>query len=237
MKRVTAVLLAASAFVACGQKDHPVSVYIEPSFEGAAAAQPGAVEKIAVLPFGSGLHRADDPDRLAPLTMAKFFTPALDARTDYKFVSPGTVASAVDMNDWGEEFDRFLESYSHGGEIDKDLLSKIAKSLNCDAFLIPVVDVWQKDEVDVQENSTPATYVGATITIIDARADVGTVLFRATDEDYIEGARSETGDRSLVTGSGGAIRSDFGAKVHRAPPFDDVAARVALALAASLPPR
>lgn len=237
MKRMTGVLLTALVFVACGQKEHPVSVYVKPTFKGSAAAKPGAVEKIAVLPFCSSLHHADDPDGVAPMTMAKFFTPALDERADYNFVSPGTVDSAVDIAGLREQYARFLETYPHGGEVDKDLLKKLANSLNCDAFLIPVVDVWQKDEVDVQENSTPATYVGATITVLDARDEVGTVLFRATDEDYEEGARSETGDRSIVTGGGGAIRSDLGAKVHRAPPFEDVAVKVAAALAGSLPPR
>src|SRR5262245_21089180 len=39
------------------------------------------------------------------------------------------------------------------------------------------------------ENATPATYVGATITVVSAKD--GSMLFRCSDEDYIEGARSE----------------------------------------------
>lgn len=237
MKRMTALLIGATVVVACGQKEHPVSVYVSPTFKSNSAAKTEAVTKIAVLPFLSALHHADDPDEIAPATMAKFFTPALDARADYKFVSSGTVSSAVDMNDWNERYRAFLNEYPRGGQVDKQLLSDLARVLNCDAFLIPVVDLWQKDEVDVQEDSTPATYVGATITVIDARTDVGAVLFRATDEDYEEGARSETGDRSIVRGASGTVRSDFGAKVHRAPPYEDVAVRVAAALAQSLPPR
>jgi hypothetical protein len=61
-------------------------------------------------------------------------------------------------------------------------------------------------------------------------------MFRCTDEDYVEGAHSETGDRTLVGGSG-ANYADFGAKVHRAPPFDDVASKVAVALVSGLPAR
>jgi hypothetical protein len=98
-----------------------------------------------------------------------------------------------------------------------------------------VVDLWQKDEADILENTTPATYVGATITVLSAQD--GSVLFRATDEDYEEGARTETGDRSLVTSGSGAVYADLGAKVHKAPPFEDVVAKVAKSLAASLPVR
>jgi hypothetical protein len=77
--------------------------------------------------------------------------------------------------------------------------------------------------------------VGATITILAARD--GKVLFQAIDEDYQEGARTETGDRSLVTSGSGAVYADLGARVHKAPPFDGVAAKVAKSLALSLPAR
>jgi hypothetical protein len=53
----------------------------------------------------------------------------------------------------------------------------------------------------------------------------------------MEGARTDTGDRSLVTSASGAVYSDLGEKVYRAPPFEDVALKVAKALASSLPVR
>jgi hypothetical protein len=83
-------------------------------------------------------------------------------------------------------------------------------------------------------NATPTTYVGATITIISA-VD-GSNLFRATDEDYVEGASNETTDRQVVNGAGAGY-ADLGAKTHRAPPFEDVAAKVAASLASGLPTR
>ena len=41
--------------VGCGRK-HPVEVFIHPDMEK------GTIEKIAVFPFASTLHHADDPD-------------------------------------------------------------------------------------------------------------------------------------------------------------------------------
>jgi hypothetical protein len=228
MRRVliTAVVL----LLACaGQKDHPISIEVEPVMDE------GGVDRIAVFPFLSALHESDDPDNLAPRMMDQYFTPALDARNDYTFVSSGTVRFAIEGHETLEpEYQDFLEEYPRTGKIDSDFFSSLAAALNCEAFLIPVVDLWQKDEVDYQENATPATYVGATVTVVDKTGL--TILFRAIDEDYIEGARSETSDRGIVS-TAGRVRSDAGAKTHRAPPYDEVAIKVINALVGSLPER
>lgn len=215
---------------ACNQTG--TDLYINPTFVDPAAG----IVKIAVLPFGSTLHPSDDPDGLAPMTMEKFFEPQLDARSDYTFIAPSTVRYAIEREGWSDKYNKFLNTFAGTGKVDKKFLGPLAETLRADAFLIPVVDVWQKDEVDIEENSTPATYVGATITIIDAKKKLGQVLFRATREDYLEGARSETSDRSIVR-SGGRVRSDAGSKLFRAPPFEDVAVKVAESLVASLPQR
>jgi len=141
----------------------------------------------------------------------------------------------VSQNGWEDRYSKFLRSFAVSRKPDLAFITDLAGQLQCDGFLIPVVDLWQKDEADITENSTPATYVGATITVLSARD--GSVLFRAIDENYEEGARTETGDRSLVTSGSGAVYADLGAKTHRAPPFEDVAAKVAKSLAASLPAR
>jgi hypothetical protein len=166
--------------------------------------------------------------------MEQILKAEIDTRKDYEFLSPGTVDYAVELEGMKEQYDKFLREYARAGaDADKSFLITLGSTLKCDAFLVAVVDLWQKDEVDAQENSTPATYVGATLSILSK--DGGKLLFRATDEDYMEGARSETASRSLVTGASGAVRSDLGAKVHRAPPFEEVAVKVVQALVASIP--
>ncbi len=188
-----------------------------------------------MFPFLSSLHDAEDPDGIAPATMEQIFNAELESRKDYEFLSPSTVRYAVDLQQMEEGYENFLRDYAKTGEADFSFLKPLAEVLKCDAFLIGVVDLWQKDEADAQENTTPATYVGATVSILDA--DEGKLLFRAIDEDYMEGARTETSGRSLVTGGSGAVHSDLGAKVHRAPPFQEVAVKVIQALVSSIPVR
>lgn len=223
------ILFAAVLLMVVGcQKQHPISVQIEPEMVESAP------KTIAVLPFLSGLHDAEDPDNEAPRVMGQILKAEIDTRPDYEFLSPGTVDYAVELEGMKEQYDEFLRDYAKmGAETDKSFLESLGNTLKCDAFLIAVVDLWQKDEVDAQENATPATYVGATLSILSK--DQGKLLFRATDEDYMEGARSETEGRSLVTGASGAVRSDLGAKVHRAPPFEEVALKVVQALVGSIP--
>jgi hypothetical protein len=227
MRRMFLTLVVLALSVGGCQKQHPVRVRVDPSFDTAA-------DKIAVFPFLSAIHEADDPDQIAPETMERHFLPALDARNDYKFVSPNTILYAVDTEGWQEPYQEFIREYPRSGKIDSAFFKSLADVLKVDAFLIPVVDVWQKDEVDYQENATPATYVGATITIVDKSGKK--VMFQATDENYLEGARSETGDRGVVS-TAGRVRSDAGALTHRAPPYEEVGVMVIRALVGSLPAR
>ncbi len=227
---IAAVVLLAGV-VSCRQ-EHPIKVYVNPKFTGTASTTTAV--KIAVFTVASSLHDTEDPDNIAPATLSKFLIPALDQRTDYKFIAPNTVEFAVSQNGWDDRYARFLRGYGMGGKADMAFLADMAGQLQCDAFLLTVVDLWQKDEADIRENTTPATYVGATMTVM---AKDGTILFKATDENYEEGARTEVSDRQLVTSGSGAVYADLGAKVHRAPPFEDVAVKVARALASSLPPR
>ncbi len=233
MKTLGLVAILVLATVPACRQEHPIKVYINPTFTDTKSAT--TVAKIAVTTVASSLHETDDPDNVAPATVEKFLIPALDARTDYKFIAPNTIDYAISQNGWEDRYAKFLRSFAISGKPDMAFVKDLSTQLQCDAFLIPVVDLWQKDEVDITENATPATYVGATITVI--AASDGSVLFRATDENYEEGARSETSDRQIVTSASGAVYADLGAKTHRAPPFEDVAVKVAKALASSLPPR
>jgi len=209
------------------QRQHPIKVKIDPAFETGS-------EKIAVFPFLTAIHEAEDPDGLASATMNKYFKPALDGRKDYKFISPNTLSYAVEQNDLGAGYRKFVAEYPKSGKADPEFLGALADALRCDAFLIPVVDMWQKDEVDYQENATPSTFVGASIVVVDRTGSK--VLFHASDENYIEGAPSEAGDRGVIS-SAGRVRSDEGAKTHRAPPYEEVAIMVINALVGSLPTR
>ena len=234
MRRWFVVTMLGVLLAGC-KPQHPVNVYVNESFDATGEGGARVVEKIAVLDCASSLSHADDPDNLASKTMAKYLVPALQTRSDYKFIAPGTVTYAVEKTSNAEAYAKFLRSYAMTDKPDMSFLAPLAADLNCDGFLIPVVDLWQKDEVDITENATPATYVGATITVVSAKD--GSMLFRCTDEDYMEGAETSTDDRSLVTSSSGAVRADLGAKTHRAPPFEDVAVKVAAALVSGLPSR
>jgi len=236
MKRCCLLLLGLVALVVGCQKEHPISVFVDPDFVKVAEGV-SVVDKIAVLPFASALNTADDPDGMAPRTMNRLFTPLLDARRDYSFISPGTVHFAVEREGWLGRYDKFLTEYSKTDVPDTKFLMELAGALRCDAFLVPVVDTWYKDEVDVNENASASTTVGATITIIDAKESPGKILFRATDETYLESAYSEAEDRGVIRDASGAIRADRGAKVFRAPNYDDVAVKVCEVLAICLPPR
>jgi hypothetical protein len=228
MRKLTISIAVALGIVAC-QKQHPIRVDIDP------AMQKGTIGKIAVFPFVSAINEAEDPDHIAPMTMDKYFKPELNERRDYNFIASNTLTYAIEREGLGESYRTFLQDYPQTEKADPAFLGRLADILKCDAFLIPIVDTWQKDEVDVLENATPATYVGATLVVLGKNGEK--VLFRATDEDYMEGARSETADRQIQTGASGAIRADFGAKLYRAPPYDEVAVKVIQALVGSLPVR
>ncbi|MFH1755760.1 MAG: hypothetical protein ABIA59_08670 [Candidatus Latescibacterota bacterium] len=228
MKRAVWIVAAIFLFVGC-QKKHPVKVYANP------AMQPDALEKVAVFHFSSMLHQGEDPNGEAPKMLEKFFMPELDKRDDYNFIAPSSVAYAIQSLNLEEKAEKFLKAWPTEKVPDMEILSALAERLACDAFLIPVVELWQKDEADLQENASSATYVGATITLLNASN--GTVLFEATDENYAESARTETSDRTVIRGGSGGVKSDFGDKVYKAPPFEGVVQRVVTALVMSIPAR
>lgn len=238
MKRLLLLLVLPLALGAC-KKGEGVSVRISEDFQSTRGDDPSRLvyEKIAVFPFLSALHHSDDPDGLAPMTMDKYFVEEINLRNDYKFISANTLSYAIDQQQWHDRYNQFVSTYPRTNEADPEFLSSLATALQCDAFLVPIVDTWQKDEVDVRENSAAATYVGATIVILDGTTTPGAVLFRAVHEDYQEGVRSETADRTVMRSATGIVRSDPGAKSFDAPGFDDVAPMVIRALVASLPAR
>ncbi len=228
MKKYVSLVLIPMLVVGCGKK-HPVKLYVDPSIKE------GSIEKIAVFPFASSLHRTDDPDEVAPRTMDRLFRAELDTRRDYKFMSPASVNYALQGEGLAGDAERFVDEWRKFQRADTGFLTRLAQALQVDAVLIGVVDLWQRDEVDYRENAAPTTYVGATVTILSTSD--GSILFQASDEDYLEGARTETTDRTVSRTAAGSVRRDPGAKVYKAPEPKEVAIRVVKALVSSLPVR
>lgn len=226
MRRVIWTVLILGLFWGCGGGKHPRKIFIDPTMNA------GSVERIAVFHFASSLHHADDPDERAPMVMDELFLNELNKRGDYLFVAPRSVEYTLDVEGLTDQYKKFIEDWRTSQTIDVEFLQKLGGVLQVDGVLIGVVDLWQKDEVDVQETSTPTTYVGATITILNTD---GKMVFQASDEDYLEGNRSE--ERTVMRSGSGGIYSDPGATVHRAPPHEEVAIKVVRALVASIPAR
>lgn len=228
MRRVLPWVIAVGLLVGCG-KTHPVKVVVDPSFET------GNLSKIAVFPFASALHHTADPDGLAPRTFDQLFRAELDKRKDYQWISPTSVEYAIDREDLNDDYEAFVDTWRMKHQVDESFLAKLGGALQVDGVLIGVVDLWQQDQVDVRETATPTTYVGATVTIFDVRD--GKVLFEASDEDFLEGARSENRDQSIVRSGSGKIYKDAGGSAYQAPPPDEVAIKVVSALVSSIPVR
>jgi len=223
------LVVLAGLSAGCGQKTHPVKVVVDPSF------QTGAVEKIAVFPFASALTPAADPNNLAPRTFDQFFRTELDKRNDYQWVAPTSVEYAIESEGLREDAEKFIDSWRKSHQVDAEFLAKMGKALQVDAVLVGVVELWQQDEVDARESAAAASYVGATLTIFDVKD--GKVLFEAADEDMLEGVRGEDRDRQLVRSGSGQIYSDPSGSLFKAPALDEVALKVAQALAGSIPAR
>jgi hypothetical protein len=223
------VCVLAVTLTGCGKKVHPVKVYVDESFSS------GGADKIAVFPFSTSITQAADPNRLAPQTFDKLFREELDKRNDYNWVSPGTVQYVLDREELEADAQRFVDEWRQKREANKEFLAKMGQSLQVDGVLIGVVELWQQDEVDPRESAVATTYVGATVTIFDV-AD-GKVLFEASDEDMLEGVRNEDRDSQIIRSGTGQIYADPTGAIYKAPPLDEVAVKVAQALARSIPIR
>jgi hypothetical protein len=226
MRRWIVFGLALALLGAC-QKRHPVKVSVIPQW---ADRRP---KSVAILPFASRLNQADDPDREAPKLAERLFLELLDKRQDYRFLSPSTVRFAIERDGLQADLENFQRQWEDGKPADPTFLRKLGRVLQCDAVLIGTVDSWQKDEADYQENTTPVTYVGMSLTMLDI--ETGETLYEAVDENYLEAPRTETDSRKIIQKLG-IVHRDSGADVYKAPDFEDVARIVVEALVSSLPP-
>ncbi len=226
---VAMLVVAVGVLAGCGKKTHPVKVFVDPSFSE------GGSDKIAVFPFSSAVNAATDPNQLASKTFDDLFRTELEKREDYKWVSPSSVEYVLQGGGLREEAERFVDNWRKKRQADPEFLRKIGAALQVDGVLIGVVDVWQQDQVDARENAVAASYAGATVTVFDVKD--GKVLFEASDEDVLEGVRSEDRDKSIRRSGSGQIYSDPTGGLYKAPPLEEVAVKVAQALASSIPGR
>ncbi|MCZ6765875.1 MAG: hypothetical protein O7D32_02975 [bacterium] len=227
MKHALLFAVLALLVLATGcKKKHPVHIQIDPTMTD------GTIERIAVFPFASSLHKADDPDGMAPRMMDQLFRVELNNRNDWVFMAPTSVLYALKTEGLESEGNQFVETWRKTRTVDPDFLSTLNNALHVDALMIGVVDLWQKDEIDVQETSAATTYVGATVTIIGMD---GTILFDASDEAFLEGIRSE--ERTVIRSGSGQVFSDPGSSLYNAPDYEEVAIKVVKALVYSIPVR
>jgi len=227
MKRALLFAALAVLVLAVGcKKKHPGRVVIDPTMTD------GSISRIAVFPFASSLHSADDPGGEAPKTMDNLFRLELDNRDDWVFMAPTSVQYALQTERMEEAAARFVETWRTTKTVDMDFLTAADAAFQVDGIMIGVVDLWQKDEIDVAESSAATTHVGATVTIIGMD---GTILFDASDEDFLEGVRSE--ERTVIRSGSGQVFSDPGSSLYKAPAYEEVALKVVKALVYSIPSR
>lgn len=147
----------------------------------------GAVEKIAVFPVVATSAISSENHEMACTTMDKLLYSELNKRADYKFIPITTIVPALETAALRSRVDKWVRNWVDHQEVDGELFDKLSQVLQADAVLLGVVDRWERMNV-VQNLTTPATTVAFSITII--KLEDGITLYRASDEDYLEGERS-----------------------------------------------
>jgi hypothetical protein len=233
-RKAVPLLIAVTLLAVIGCKSqHPAEVTVEPDFN------PGEYATILVVPTMSTVTRGEDPNRESERIPNRVLWELVSERYDYKFLSAEQFRMVVAAAGLGDRLEEFEEKWSREHVVDVDLCRAVKEKLDVDLLLVPVVYLWNKDEVDYREASAAsATQVGMSLSLIDPAN--GTVLWEATDENYKESVRSE-GDR-IQASSGGIDRRVSGTSVtggdaYAAPPFDDVVILVLEALVGAIPER
>ncbi|NIO28466.1 MAG: hypothetical protein GTO29_07935 [Candidatus Latescibacteria bacterium] len=157
----------------------------------------------------------------------------LDGRMDYEFIPATTVVPALEAAGLQTRAEQWIENWANHQEIDGELFDELSRILRADAVLVGMVDRWEK--MEVQEETTPATIVGASIAIIEM--DNGITLYDASDEDYLEGERARK-IRFTTFSSNGIPEEHIRTRGGEAPPDQIVVAEtVVKALVAGIPVR
>ena len=197
------------------------------------------VGAILITPFVSSIQEGIDPDRESERITNRALLELIAQRADLKFLSTEHFKLAIRKADLDESYKKFKTDWMTKHEVDKAFLLALKGELDIDAILIPLVYLWNKDEVDYRESgAASSTTVGATLTLIDF--DTGKVLWEATDQNYVEAVRSE-GNREQVSTAGITRRvsgvSVTGKDMYAAPPYEDVAILVLKVLVDAIPER
>jgi hypothetical protein len=234
MKRsqITVALVFILILAGC-KAQHPSEVKMDPEFDV------NQVGSILIAPVVSSIQEGVDPDRESERIMNRTLLELISQRADHKFLSPEHFKLAIRKGDLDESYEKFKIDWMTKHEIDKTFLLGLKGELDIDAILIPLVYLWNKDEVDYRESgASSSTTVGATLTLVDF--DTGKVLWEATDQNYEEAVRSE-GNREQVSTAGITRRisgvSATGKDIYAAPPYEDVAILVLKVLIDAIPER
>jgi hypothetical protein len=233
-KRFLAAALFSIIIVSAGCKpQHPSKITVDPEFN---ANQLGS---ILIAPFISSISEGEDPDRESERVMNSLLLDIIKDRTDHRFLSPEHFMLAIRKAKLDEEYERFKNDWITKHEIDKDFLIGLKGELEIDAVLIPHVYLWNKDEADYRESATASsTSVGASLSLVDF--ETGKISWEAMDENFKEAVRTE-GNREQVTTYGVTRRvsgvTATGRDMYGAPPFEDVAQLVLMALVDAIPER
>ncbi|MBD3179042.1 MAG: hypothetical protein GF417_05285 [Candidatus Latescibacteria bacterium] len=233
MKKITVLSVAAFLIIvqSCGVK-HPSSIKVDPEFE------PNDVRRVLVAPVISSVPKGSDPRRQSEILTRRILWENLTARDDYIFISPQQFMITLNREAGPDAFGRFKNAWLEGKGADVELVRLLKKNLEIDTILLPEVYLWFKDEADYREaGAASTTQVGMRIHFVDPLS--AKVLWEATDENFMEGVRTE-GDRVEVTGAGGYDRrisgvTATGRDMYSAPPFESVLVTVVEALVGAIP--
>ncbi|MFO7914943.1 MAG: hypothetical protein R6U43_04550 [Candidatus Krumholzibacteriales bacterium] len=233
MNKIMGFSLAAVLFLlpSC-RAQHPSSIKVDPEFE------PNEIRRVLVAPVISSVPEGDDPRRESEILTRHILWENLMTRDDYVFISPQQFRMVMEREAGSGAFAEFRDNWLRGEGADVRMVRLLRENLDFDAILLPEVMLWHKDEADYRESGTSsATQVGMKLYFIDPLS--GNVLWEATDENYMEGVRTE-GDRVEVVGSGGYDRrisgiTATGKDMYSAPAFENVLIKVVEVLVASIP--
>jgi hypothetical protein len=233
VNKIFLFILAAALLVlpAC-RAQHPSSIKVDPEFD------PNEVRRVLVAPVISSVPQGTDPKRQSEILTRRVLWENLTARDDYVFISPQQFIGIINREAGSGAFNEFRDQWLKGEGADVEIIRLLSRNLDIDTILLPEVYLWHKDEADYREAGTSSTtQVGMRIHLLNPLS--GKVLWEATDENYLEGVRTE-GNRVEVVGSGGYDRrisgiTATGRDMYSAPPFESVLVKVVEALVDAIP--
>jgi len=232
VKKILLSSLSVLVVLSACRAQHPASIKVDPEFDA------NEVRRVLVAPVISSVPRGVDPERRSEILVRKILWENLTHRDDYIFISQQQFMVVLNREAGIDAFRSFRDHWLEGQGADVSMTRLLSENLDIDTILLPEVYLWHKDEADYRESGTSSTtQVGMKLHFIDPLS--GRVLWEATDENYLEGVRTE-GNRVEVVGSGGYDRrisgiTATGKDMYSAPPFESVLVKVVESLVGAIP--